>query len=85
MRNLGNHLCPQPRQGHWHRHGLAGCHAVQNAAPRGSQVVLTGFESLVTDAGEKDPNILLKVCLDACGALIVLLLAYGSAIAINLV
>ena len=57
--------------------------ALKAAAPAGSTVALTGFSQLLEGGGESSgPGILVETLIGAAGALIVLLLVYGSAIAL---
>jgi RND superfamily putative drug exporter len=55
---------------------------VREAVPAGGDLVITGFEKLLTDDSGGDPNVLLEVVIGALFALAIILLTYGSAIAI---
>ncbi len=55
---------------------------LNGATPPGAMLTLTGFEQLLSNSNVKDPNVLLELLLGAVGALVILLLVYGSPIAI---
>ena len=57
--------------------------AMRAAAPAGASVTVTGFGQLLTGSGTSaGPGVLLEALIGALGALVVLLIVYGSAIAI---
>ena len=56
--------------------------ALQAAAPHGSRVGVTGFEQLQTGGGGGGPSVLVETLIGGVAALAILLMVYGSAIAI---
>ncbi len=56
--------------------------ALQAATPSGGSVILTGFEKLLSNGGSNGQNRLTTTLLGAFGAFLVLLLVYGSPIAV---
>jgi RND superfamily putative drug exporter len=56
--------------------------AVRAAAPAGASVGITGFEQLQSVGSASGPSVLVETIIGGIGALIVLALVYGSAIAI---
>lgn len=56
--------------------------AVRAAAPAGATVGITGFEQLRSGSSASGPSALVETLIGGVGALIVLALVYGSAIAI---
>jgi RND superfamily putative drug exporter len=56
--------------------------ALQAAAPHGTTVSVTGFEQLQAGGGGSGPSVLVETLLGGLGALVILLLVYGSPIAI---
>jgi RND superfamily putative drug exporter len=56
--------------------------ALTAAAPHGAAVSVTGFEQLQSGGGGSGPSVLAETVLGGIGALVILLVVYGSAIAI---
>jgi RND superfamily putative drug exporter len=56
--------------------------ALHAAAPAGATVGISGFEQLQSGGGSSGPSVLVETVIGGIGALIVLALVYGSAIAI---
>ncbi|HEY6889618.1 MAG TPA: MMPL family transporter, partial [Solirubrobacter sp.] len=56
--------------------------AVRAAAPAGATVEITGFEQLQSGGGGNGPSVLVETIIGGIGALIVLAVVYGSALAI---
>jgi RND superfamily putative drug exporter len=56
--------------------------ALQAAAPAGVVVSVTGFEQLQTGGGGNGPNALIETLIGMAGALVILTLVFGSALAI---
>jgi RND superfamily putative drug exporter len=57
-------------------------HALNAAAPSGSTVAVTGFEQIQGSGGGKGPSTLVETLIGMVGALIILALVFGSALAI---
>jgi putative drug exporter of the RND superfamily len=57
-------------------------HALRAAAPNGSTVAVTGFEQIQSGGGGSGPSTLVETLIGMVGALLILALVYGSAIAI---
>jgi RND superfamily putative drug exporter len=57
-------------------------HALQSAAPPGTRVAVTGFEQLQVTGGGSGPSTLVETLIGMAGALAILALVFGSALAI---
>jgi RND superfamily putative drug exporter len=57
-------------------------HALQSAAPHGATVGVTGFEQLQSGGGGKGPSALVETLIGMAGALVILALVFGSALAL---
>jgi putative drug exporter of the RND superfamily len=57
-------------------------HVLRAAAPAGASVGVTGFEQLQTTAGGSGPSALVETLIGMAGAMIILTLVFGSALAV---